>query len=92
MECQSSLAQRVFAIRDEGAEMDKNAGKGVASTGSPSAGSPIPSNASAANAQTLSTQDQNDPNDNDGFKRTLSIFDMVIYGLIFMVPIAPFSI
>ncbi|MFR3890793.1 MAG: APC family permease, partial [Eggerthellaceae bacterium] len=72
--------------------MDKNAGKSVASTGSPSAGSPIPSNASAANAQTLSTQDQNNSNNNDGFKRTLSIFDMVIYGLIFMVPIAPFSI
>ena len=27
-----------------------------------------------------------------GFAKTLSIFDMVVYGLIFMVPIAPFSI
>lgn len=29
---------------------------------------------------------------NGGFKRTLTVFDLVIYGLISMVPIAPFSI
>ncbi len=29
---------------------------------------------------------------NGGFKATLTVFDMVIYGLIFMVPIAPFPI
>ncbi len=29
---------------------------------------------------------------NTGFAKTLTIFDMVVYGLIFMVPIAPFSI
>ena len=28
----------------------------------------------------------------DPFERTLTVFDMVVYGLIFMVPIAPFSI
>ena len=27
-----------------------------------------------------------------GFKRTVGVFDMVVYGLIFMVPIAPFGI
>ena len=79
-------------IRDEGAEMDKNAGKSVASISSPSTSSATVERASTANARTLSTQDQNNSNNNDGFKRTLSIFDMVIYGLIFMVPIAPFSI
>ena len=69
--------------------MDKNAGKSVASTGSPSAGSPIPSNASA-NARHLDPRSKQ-ANNNDGFKRTLSIFDMVIYGLIFALPIAPFE-
>lgn len=39
-----------------------------------------------------SAQNAQQPQANDGFKRTLSVFDMVIYGLIFMVPIAPFSI
>ena len=29
---------------------------------------------------------------NGGFKRTLTVFDLVVYGLISMVPIAPFSI
>lgn len=72
--------------------MDKNAGKSVASISSPSTSSATVERASTANARTLSTQDQNNSNNNDGFKRTLSIFDMVIYGLIFMVPIAPFSI
>lgn len=72
--------------------MDKNAGKSVASISSPSTSSATVERASTANARTLSTQDQNNPNNNDDFKRTLSIFDMVIYGLIFMVPIAPFSI
>lgn len=33
-----------------------------------------------------------DSTQGDPFKRTLSVFDMVVYGLIFMVPIAPFSI
>lgn len=77
--------------RDE-TEMDKDAGKGsCASISSPSTSSAAIDAASTANARTLSTQDQNNSNNNDGFKRTLSIFDMVIYGLIFMVPIAPFS-
>lgn len=45
----------------------------------------------AASMQVPSSKGQQ-PAQNDGFKRTLSVFDMVIYGLIFMVPIAPFSI
>ncbi len=39
----------------------------------------------SANSKAPATQ-------NGGFKATLTVFDMVIYGLIFMVPIAPFPI
>ena len=46
----------------------------------------------AASAPAVNSQQPGEVPGNDGFKRTLSIFDMVIYGLIFMVPIAPFSI
>ena len=40
---------------------------------------------------TTSTAADNAPNEG-GFKKTLTVFDMVVYGLIFMVPIAPMSI
>ncbi len=41
---------------------------------------------------TSKSPDQAKGGSNEGFKATLSIFDMVVYGLIFMVPIAPFPI
>lgn len=43
---------------------------------------------STAKAEVAAKQDAA----SDPFKRTLSVFDMVVYGLIFMVPVAPFSI
>lgn len=49
-----------------------------------------PSNSVGTGASAPQNQPQQEGS--GGFKKSLTIFDMVIYGLIFMVPIAPFSI
>lgn len=48
--------------------------------------------APAAPAATARQGSQAKPSDGQGFKGQLTVFDMVIYGLIFMVPIATFSL
>ena len=48
---------------------------------------------SPLSAQPFSSSSQTSTQTNSaGFKRNLTVFDMVIYGLIFMVPIATFSL
>lgn len=54
----------------------------------PKAGASVQSDAPTAAQAAEASSSQGDA----GFKRTVGVFDMVVYGLIFMVPIATFSL